>query len=229
MTPTIAVYTHTGLLPANLIQAWVAAAQVAIDRDFAQHWSGATLRYVQPGGAILPDEWQLVFFDHSDQANALGYHDLNAGGMPIMKVFIQDILADRVNWNVTATHEIYETIVDPLVNRTVAVTGADGVTWEYPMEVCDAPEDDRFAVRVAGHLASNAVTPAWFDPDGEPPFTIYPCAEINAPLTLASGGYIGRREVSPVAGEWQQVMARVGGPRQIKGPFSRTIRRFDAT
>lgn len=222
--PTIAVYTHTGLIPANLIQAWVAAAQIALTRDFAPHWSDARLVYVPPGGTIQQDWWQLVYFDHSDQAGALGYHDVTPSGLPLGKVFIQDCLDDKENWNVTSLHETYEMIADPDIIQTVTMTDMSGITWEYAREVCDAPEDDQFGVRVGGHLASNAVTPAWFDPSGKPPFTIYPCVEINAPFTLASGGYIGRRQLPN--GEWQQQFARIAGPRQVKKPSSRTLRRF---
>lgn len=221
-TPTIAIYSVTGLLPVHLIQAWIPAAQLAIDRDFAPHWSGATLRYVAPGTPIQLDEWQMVFLDHTDQAGALGLHDLTEGGKPLMKIFFADVISDKVNWQVTALHEVYEAIVDPDLTRTVIV---DGI--EYALEVADAPEDDSFAVRVAGHLASNAVTPAWFDPNGKPPFTIYPCPAITKPLELATGGYIGER---PIGGVWSQKFAsETRTARQIKGPASRTLRRFAAT
>lgn len=218
--PVIAVYTHTGLLSANLIQTWVAAAQVAVTGDFAPHWSNAILRFVPPGGTIEPGEWQLVFFDHSDQADALGYHDRTSVGLPILKVFIADCLADGCNWNVTALHEVFEAIADPDIDRTVVFGG-----WEYAVEVADAPEDDQFAQRVAGHMASNAVTPSWFKSDGVAPFTIYPCAEITKPFELASGGYIGRRQLPN--GQWeQQLGAGARSARQAKRPTSRTMRRF---
>src|SRR6185437_4183254 len=200
VTPSIAVYTHTAYVPIGLIEAWAKAAQVALSRDFAPHWGDARLRFVPPGGAIGYDEWQLVFFDHSDQAGALGYHETTSMGHPIGKVFLRDCIADRENWNVTALHEVYEMIADPQIDQTVRVT-IDGVEWEYCREVCDAPEDDRFGQRVGGHLASNFVLPSWFDPAGVAPFTGYPCLEITAPFMLASGGYIGRRVVG---GEWQQ-------------------------
>ncbi len=224
--PTIAIVSYTGLLPIRLINLWLPAAQVALSRDFAPHWSDANLRFAAPGTAIQVDEWVLGFFDHSDQAGALGYHTETAAGLPILKVFMKDCLDDKQNWNCTATHEIYEAIADPYIDQTVKLTDAAGILWEYAREVADAPEDDRFAVRVNGHLASNAVTPAWFDPAGVAPFTIYPCAEITAPFMLASGGYIGRRQLP--GGEWQQFMARTPGSRQIKAETSRTIRRFNA-
>lgn len=225
--PTIAVVSYTGLLPINLINLWLPAAQVALSRDFAPHWSDAKLRFAAPGTAIEPDEWVLGFFDHSDQAGALGYHETTAAGLPILKIFIADCLADKQNWQVTSMHEIYETLADPYIDQTVRMTDAAGVVWEYAREVCDAPEDDRFARRVNGHLASNFVLPSWFDPAGVAPFTGYPCSEITAPFMLASGGYIGRREVAPTPSEWQQEFARVAGSRQNKAETSRTLRRFN--
>ena len=224
--PIIAIYSHTGLIPAKFIQAWVPAAQLAISRDFAPHWSDAKLVYVPPGGSISVDWWQLVIFDHSDQADSLGYHDTTTAGMPIGKVFALDCIQDKQNWNVTGTHELEEMIGDPKIDQVVQVV-QDGITWEYARETCDAPEDDHWGQRVGGHLASNAVTPAWFDLNGKPPYTIYPCAQITAPFMLADGGYIGRREVAPSAGEWQQIMAAMAGSRQIKKLDSRTMRRFN--
>lgn len=222
--PTIAVYSHTAYVPIALIQQWVAAAQIPLSRDFAPHWGDATLRFAAPGDAIYDHEWQLVFFDHSDQASALGYHETTAAGLPIGKVFLKDCIADHENWNVTASHEVYEMVADPEIDQTVRVT-IDGVEWEYAREVCDAPEDDRFAPRIAGHRASNFVLPSWFDPAGVAPFTGYACPEITGPFMLASGGYIGRRVVG---GEWQQQFAAQAGPRQVKQPYSRTMRRFNA-
>lgn len=217
--PTIAVYTHTGLIPARYIQQCVAATQIALDRDFTPLWGGAELVYVPPGGAIQPDWWQVVFFDHSDQAGALGYHDVTPEGQPLAKIFAADCIADHENWNVTFSHEVWEMLADPHIDQTVTYDG-----WEYAREVADAPEDDRYAVRVAGHLISNCVTPSWFVPSGAPPFTMYPCPAIAGPFLLAPGGYIGRRQLR--GGQWEQLFAAERGPRQEKGPDSRTLRRF---
>jgi len=219
MTPTIAISTHTAFVPIGLIEAWVPAAQLALSRDFAPHWGDARLRFVRPGEAIGPDEWQLVMFDRSDQAEALGYHETSPSGLPLGKVFLRDCIESRENWNCTATHEIYEMLADPDIDQTVTHDG-----WEYAKEVADPPEDDRYAQRVGGHLASNFVLPSWFDPNGVAPFTAYPCPEITAPFMLAPGGYIGRRRLPD--GEWQQALAREPGSRQVKPAYSRTLRRF---
>lgn len=218
--PTIAVYSMTGLIAGNLIEACVAATQVAMDRDFAPLWGGARLVYVPPGGLIQADWWQAVFLDHSDQANAIGYHETTPAGLPLAKIFAADAIADGVNWNVTFTHEIWEMRADPLIDQMVTYDG-----WMMAREVADAPEDDRYGQRVNGHLISNAVTPAWFDPNGKPPYTMYPCAEITAPFMLAPGGYIGRRQLPD--GAWMQQMADDAGARQVKRPGSRTLRRFN--
>jgi hypothetical protein len=218
--PNIVVVTYTGLIPINLIEAWVASAQIALTRDFAPHWSDAKLRFAPPGTAVKSDEWILGIFDHTTQAGALGFHDVTDAGLPLAKVFVQDCLDDSENWNTTCSHELHEMIVDPNIDQTVIFDG-----FEYAKETDDACEDDQFAVRIAGHMQSNSVTPAWFDPAGVAPYTVYPCAEITKPFQLATGGYIGRR---PIGGAWTQLMADKPGPRQIKRRTSRTLRRFAA-
>jgi len=219
--PTIAVFTHTGLLTAAEIQACVAAGQDPLHRDFAPHYGDTVLRYVAPGELIQPDWWQCAFFDHTDQADALGYHDVTASGQPLMKIFAKDAIDDGVNWNVTFWHEVHEARADSSINKTVDAGG-----YQFAWETDDACEADKWGVRVNGHLISNSVTPAWFDPNGKPPYTIYPCAQITAPFMLASGGYIGRRQLPN--GAWSQLLAADADPRQIKRPSSRTTRRFAA-
>lgn len=219
---TVAAFTHTGLLSAAEIQAWVGSAQIWLTQDFCPAWGiEAQVVYVPPGGTILGDWYQLGFFDHSDQADALGYHDLTPNHQPLSKIFTADVIADGSNWNVTGGHELGEMLVDPFIDQTVDWNG-----WRYAKEACDAPEDDRWGKRVAGHLMSNAVTPAWFDPNGQPPYTIYPCPEITRPFGLAAGGYIGCYQLPN--GQWTQRMAQEKGPRQSKRPSSRTIKRFQA-
>lgn len=226
MIPLIACYRETTLLTDALVQAWMAAEQIAISRDFAQHWGDAQLVFIPPGKAIPPEAWQCVFFDHSDQADALGYHTLTQANLPILKIFVKDALADGENWNVTADHEVKETIADPFINQSVAAI-EDGVAWEYGLEVCDACEDDRWAYPVNGHMMSAFCTPAFFGRGGTAlTFPLVP--QITVPFELADGGYLPRRQISPVPGSWTQLMARVPGSRMVKRPTSRTLRRFAA-
>jgi len=221
-TPTIIFTIETATLSPALVVSYIASQQVQLDRDFAPHWGGTAHLAMLLDGAALPESaWQCVFLDNSDQADALGYHDLTAGNLPILKIFMEDILADRVNWTTTASHEVMEALADPALTRVIDAGG-----YEYAVEVCDAPEDDQFSVPILGHHLSNFVLPSWFSPTGVAPFTAYPCPQITAPFMLADGGYIGRRQLP--GGAWEQQMAAMAGPRQVKRPSSRTMRRFNA-
>lgn len=219
MIPTIAIVRETTRLTDTFVASYARAQQIQVTRDFAPIWDlDATVIHVSPGDAVPPDAWVVALLDNSDQADALGYHDLTEAGSPLSKVFVADALDDGLAWTVTASHEVLEMLADPRINGTVTI----GDT-EYALEVCDAPEDDRFSYPVEGHHLSAFVTPAWFDLLGKAPFTFPAVSMITAPLMLAPGGYIGRRAMG---GAWAQVMADEAGPRQVKRGSSRTGRRF---
>ena len=68
----------------------VEALRKQVSNDFRPAWGvDAKLNFV--GNAPPPDgTWWLAILDDSDQAGALGYHDLTPDGLPIGKVFRQD-------------------------------------------------------------------------------------------------------------------------------------------
>lgn len=213
MTPTIVYLRETSLLTDAEVRAYVAAQQIQLTRDFAPAWGlDAVCAFAATAYDIPDGAWPIILQDDATDADELGVHDDR--GVPYGVVAVRG----DPNWTVTASHETHEILVDPNIERTVTVGG-----FEYALEPDDACEDDRYAVRINGVLMSNSVTPAWFEPDAEGPYTIYPCAEIAGPLQLAPGGYIGMR---PVGGEWSQRMARDAGRRQAKAAASRTMRRF---
>jgi hypothetical protein len=225
--PCIAFIRETTLLSDVLVEQYVEAQKIQIARDFGPAWSaGATCVFVPPGGTIPAGAWQVVFLDHSDQADALGYHDTTApGGMPRSKVFVADDLESGNSWTVTASHETLEMLADPDISKTTRVSLPDGTINEYAWEICDCCEDDRFAYPIKGIHLSDFALPSWFDPAADGPYTFRDT--VDAPLALAEGGYIGVHEVSPLVTPWQQCMARgEPGSRTAKGVASRTSRRF---
>lgn len=225
---TIAYVRETNLLTDKLVASYVLAQQTQITRDFWPIWAiDATCVFVKPGGVIPPGSWVVHFRDHSPDPGALGFHDDD--GNPLAYVFVADDLADGMSWTVTASHETLEMLVDPTINLTRDRT-LSGMTWEYAVEVCDAPEDDQFAYWIMGkdgrsHLMSAFVTPAWFSENGRAPFAFPTRTPIHGPFELLQGGYIGRREIEPQSTDWTQVLAQQG-PRADKKWFSRTRRRF---
>lgn len=224
--PTIAFRRQCDKITDASVRVYVAAQQIQIDRDYAPVWGGgAKCLFVPQGFSMPPGAWECLLLDHSDDPEALGYHDVTADGTPLMKVFVGDDMRDGMAWSVTASHEVIECLGDPDISRTIPVTGADGISLEYARELCDCCEDEEFAYPINGVLMSDFAFPSWFDPDGVAPFTFR--KSVDAPFALAEGGYIGVRERAPKVGEWtQRLAAGAIGKRAIKGPASRTVRRF---
>jgi hypothetical protein len=135
---------------------------------FASQWNGdlnnvwgvgqAQFNFVKKGAAPAAGTWWVVFLDNSDQANALAYHDLTNEGLPISKVFVKTLLADKASVSVGATHEICEMAVDPWLNS--AFQDANGRFWTG--EVCDPVEDGQYGYKIDGLLVTDFVTPSWF-------------------------------------------------------------------
>lgn len=223
--PTIAFVRRTKHLTDAMVEQYVKAQQIQLDRDFKRAW-GSTAKCLFTGGEPPPDQvWLCLLEDHSPDPDALGFHDLTSDGMPIMHVYVKDDMDSGLSWSVTASHEVIECVGDPWIDNTISVT-QDGVTLEYARELADAGEDEAFAYPINGVLMSSFVTPAWFDPDAVAgPYSCPVIPQINAPFALAEGGYIGLR---PKGGEWTQRFAMgPQGKRSIKRPSSRTMRRFN--
>ena len=141
--------------------------------------------------------WWVVFLDDGDLAEALAYHDLTNEGLPISKVFVRSILADKASPSVGATHEICEMAVDPWLNS--AYQDPHGTFWAG--EVCDPVEDDPYGNEIAGILVTDFVTPNWFAHEhAQGAFDFR--GHANAAFEILTGGYAQKFE--PRKG-WQQV------------------------
>ena len=137
------------------------ALQKCFDQYFLPVWGYPVKLYNTV--AAKPSDWQFIYFDNADVANALGYHDLTHKGQPVSKVFVKTTLADNQSVSVTACHELFEMVIDPLAN--LWAEASDGV--EYAYEMSDPVEEDTF--KVDGIEMSNFVHPSWFEPFKHPP------------------------------------------------------------
>ena len=132
-----------------------------------------------------PTDWQFVYFDDADTAGALGYHDLTKDGQPVAKVFVKTTLADNQLVSVTASHELFEMVIDPIAN--LWAEAADGT--EYAYEMSDPVEEDTFLVD--GIQMSNFVHPSWFEPFKHPPGTKFDhLGLLKKPFAMTKGGYV---------------------------------------
>lgn len=224
----IAVINQSTVLSDAQVSAAVPSLQTQIHRDFAPVWgTDADLTFVAGGGQPGPGQWWMVVLDNSDQAGALGYHDLTPDGLPMGKVFAGTDQQYGSKWTVTASHETLEMLGDPDIDLTVFAQTSDPVGVLYAYENCDACESDAYGYDINGVTVSDFVFPAWFETFRQPNSTQFDFQnKITAPLQLLPGGYIGIFNVTGGNG-WTQITARTAELNyQMRAPIgSRRERR----
>ena len=158
--PRLAVINESSVAADAAIQAMLPAHSRQWNSDLMPVWpiESATVSFVAVGHAPPAGTWWVVFLEDSDQANALAYHDLWDEGLPISKVFVKSILADKASLSVGATHEICEMAVDPRLNAA----HQDPTGTFCAGEICDPVEDDCYGYPIDGTLVTDFVTPSWF-------------------------------------------------------------------
>jgi hypothetical protein len=207
-TPTIqiSVINESTVLADADVAPVVAALQKQVTNDFRPVWgTDAELSIVSKGSQPPSGNWWLVLLDDSDQANALGYHDLTSEGLPVGKVFAASDLKAGTSWTVTASHELLEMLGDPNINLTVFVQSSNTAGILYAYEVCDACEDDSLGYQIDNILLSDFVYPSWFEgfrTEGSTQFDRM--NKISNPFQLLVNGYIGIFNVSSGSGWIQQ-------------------------
>jgi len=202
MIPTVAILNPSTVLTDAQVQPVVAACAKQVANDFGPAWGvSANVVFVAQGQAVPAGSWQLAVLDDSDQAGALGYHDLTQDGMPFGKVFARTDLQDGLSWSVTISHELLEMLGDPDISLTVfnQAGNTGGVLYAY--EACDACEDDQFGYQVDGVLVSDFVTRSWFSTGLPGPYDFK--GYITSSLQILAGGYIGVFDITAGSG-WQQ-------------------------
>src|SRR5438876_9838712 len=138
----VAIINASTVLTDNEVAPAVSALQTQVQRDFAAAWGiDADLTFVPSTAQQLPaDHWWLVILDNSDQAGALGYHDLTTTGVPLGKVFAGTYKQFGYQWTVTASHELLEMLGHSDVNLTVFVQSDAGAGTLYAYENRDPGE-----------------------------------------------------------------------------------------
>lgn len=127
--PQVVVLNESTVCTDAQLEPIVAAIATQVSRDLAPIWfCDANISYLPSGSAVPDGAMVLGIFDNSDQAGALGYHDLTATGMPEGKVFAETDLQAGSSLSVTISHEMCELLVDPWIMATVLAQMADGST-----------------------------------------------------------------------------------------------------
>lgn len=212
----IAILNESTVVSDADVQACVNALAVQVARDFFPWWGIIAQLNFHPSKIAPPNTWQLVVLDDSDQADALGYHELTAGGLPLGKVFARSDQQAGTSWTVTASHELLEMLADPDIELAAEFDSADGSISFYSYECADAVEADNLGYRIGGVLVSDFVFPSWFQPAAPGPRDLV--GAVKSSFELAPGGYISLLKVGQGSG-WTQVTADKlpGGPAAPRG------------
>lgn len=193
------------------------ALNIQITRDFYPIWGINAKATFYPTKVVPVGTWELVVLDNTDQAGALGYHELTSEGLPLAKVFAHTDEQYGLKWTITASHEAMETLVDPYVNLAAQVSN----TQFYAYEVCDPCEDDQYGYQItlaSGKTVwmSDFVKPSYFEPTGSagPAGSVYDLrGHIKSPLILLTNGYVSVLNLT--AGEgWTQVLPSLTTPER---------------
>jgi hypothetical protein len=217
VNPTITIVDHSTDLPGKCDLTAMAAAleQYVCERFQPVYGMACAIRFA-PKGIIPPGDWGLIIVNRSDEADALGYHDLTPDGQPQMIISVLDTLDADDTLEDVISHEVLETLVDPGTNIAIAVNAAQ--TKFVACEVCD-PVQGEF-VGVDGFKFAAFVFPGWFQwwmpplahgtKPGAPQFDV--TGACRQPLQILKGGYCSRFR----KGEWDETFGSKKAAKKFK-------------
>jgi hypothetical protein len=207
--PTISVVNESTVVSDADLALWTEAVQRQINEHLKPIWDlGATLNIVSGRTALDPKDWWLVVLDDSDDADDLGYHEVNPKGQPLGKVFARSDLNCGATVSNTFSHEVLEMLGDPSI---VGCTLNSAGTRVYANENCDACEADQFGytITVAGTdvLVSDFVTPEWFNDNPSAPVDrVFDYGQhCSAPFQVLPGGYCSYMDLTQAGTGWQEL------------------------
>lgn len=201
----ISVINHTdGEVSDKRLQEVIRAVNTQIERDFRPYWHrGGQLRLEGHEHTSRNERHQdmrgdavLYLWNELDPDGALGFHDLNARGIPFGMVFLQMSKDLDEPWTVTFSHEVLELLLDPEANLLAAGPHPKdpGRTVFHWYEVCDAVQKQKY--EIDGVEVSNFVLPLYFTPGDEAAgrndfLGTLTEGEPLASFGVADGGYVG--------------------------------------
>lgn len=185
---TCAVVNFSSTDSDDQVKSYIGAVQTRVDRDISAYWGYTVNLVFIPGGesAVIPkSDWCAGFFDDSDDPGALAWHDLGPNGEPLIKVFTKDSRNAGVSPSSSFSHEVAESISDPLANTTVEGFDNNGNPALLFRENADPVESATYQIN--GLDMSNFVTPTWFVPRSNGPWDFM--NQTTDPFQMLEGGY----------------------------------------
>ncbi len=212
LTANVALVSETDLVALDQLAIAAAAMQNQVTTDFGPLWNiAATVSAFDSLDSVPVDYWPVVIRDDINAPGAAGYHTDN-NGQPF------SLVQADAGWELTASHEALEMLVDPFGSRTIS--GApppqapqqiqDMQLVNYLVEVCDPCEAITYSVN--GQLLTDFITPNYYDPTTTSGVRYSFSGQISAPHTVQEGGYISFG--NPVDNHWYQILVQ-GGQVQL--------------
>jgi hypothetical protein len=195
----VAVENHSTALSDTQVDLICVALTGQGSNHIARAWglTGVNVSRIAPRST---SDWLLVFLDNSDQAGALGYHDDQVNGHPLMKVFVKSCEEAGISPSACASHELGEAMVDPdLIRATVD----GGKAWFC--EIGDPAQAITYVLD--GIEVQDFVTPAWFNPSPPAGAKFSRTGQIKHPFEVPAGGYA---QYTTDLQTWHQVGAELG-------------------
>ncbi len=208
----VALVADPGEVPTNELTAVAAALQTQATRDLAPVWGiNAGVSAFTNVKDVPIGHWPIIVQSNINDPNALGYHT-DKNNQPYALVEYED------GWELTASHECLEMLVDPFGSRLIPGPSIDpqhpNDRVQYLLEVCDPCEDSTCAYSINGILVSDFITPAYHQPDGTVGARYDFAGKIPGPRQLLSNGYISYS--NPLDGHVYQGVADATGTVSIK-------------
>lgn len=179
------------------------AFQAAIDDDFGPVWN--TYAQLQQVAVAPPASWVVELRDDPGCWGCAGYHELK-GGNPHAVVGAR---VRHANWEEVFTHETFEMLVDPYVDRASYVAHCSANTCMsgdiYAVEPADPVEDLRYSYRKTSPygrsvVISDFVTPSWYNGQGGGKLDFMGAVRRNHQLLPGGYAYICHD------GQWKQLL-----------------------
>jgi hypothetical protein len=167
MTPIpVSVINASKLLKDAEIPPVITALQIQVSQHLAPKWHVDAVLDFSPARKDPPaGHWRLELRDDTDYPPDSGYHNVEAGGTPYGRVFVNTSRQYNENWTITASHELLEMLVNPYAVFAAYVPFGDNNTGGfYNLEICDPVSPDENGYQINGIQVSDFVFPEWFSP-----------------------------------------------------------------
>ena len=159
----IYIVNQSTVVSGTTLANYTSGVQAQLNNHVFPSWKvNANLIIVASTSDIPSGNWYLLVQDNTNTPGTLGYHSLDANGIPYGIIFANTIIQAGLVPSTTLSHEILEMLVDPFVDSLVFKQTSNTTGTLIYLEVCDPVESNTYVIN--GVTVSDFVFPRWFSP-----------------------------------------------------------------